>query len=103
MRQRAQRRQRTKARSETLRLRSGSTLRVERLCSSRNGSKGREEKDTGLGAEKRTGRKPVPKLSSGQVTKSVKNGELRKNAKQAANMIVNRSGAAPPESHSEQA
>ena len=37
-----------------------------RMCSSRNGSKRCEEKDTGLRAEKRTGRKPVPKLSSGQ-------------------------------------
>ena len=43
-----------------------------KLCSSRNGSKRWEEKDTGLGAEKRTGRKPVPKLSSGQVPKTVK-------------------------------
>src|SRR5690348_15543753 len=81
MRQRKQRRQRTRPRlsaemDETLRLRSlrrcsgsatGSTLRVERLCSSRNGSKGWEEKDTGLRCGKRTGRKPVPKLSSGQV------------------------------------
>ena len=39
------------------------------MCSSRNGSKRCEEKDTGLGAEKRTGRIPVPKLSSGQVKK----------------------------------
>ena len=43
-----------------------------RMCSSRNGSKRWEEKDTGLRAEKRTGRKPVPKLSSGQAKNTVR-------------------------------